>query len=60
MPTEKEIGVSGEKAQEIVDVLNSTNFKILRFERNGPISVTKIANTLELSEAYISEQIRAL
>ena len=60
MPTEKEIIVSGEKALEIADVLNATNLKILKELRREPLYITTIAKKLGLSEAYISEQIRAL
>jgi len=60
MPTEKEITVYGEKALEIVDVLNSTTLKILKAARNNPINISKLAKDLQLSEAFISEQVRAL
>jgi predicted transcriptional regulator len=60
MPTEKEITVIGEKALEVVDVLNSTTLKILKSARKTPINITKLAKDLNLSEPYISEQVRAL
>ncbi len=60
MPTEKEIVVYGEKALEIVDVLNSTTLKILKAARKNPINVSQLAKDLQLSEAFISEQVRAL
>jgi predicted transcriptional regulator len=60
VPTEKEIVLHGEKALQVVDVLNSTTFKILKAARTAPISVTKLSEDLKLSEAYISEQVRAL
>jgi len=60
VPTEKEIVVKGEKALEIVDALNSTTLKILKSARNMPVSVTKLAKDLQLSEAYISEMVRML
>jgi predicted transcriptional regulator len=60
MPTEKEITVIGEKALEVVDVLNSTTLKILKSARKTPINITTLAKDLNLSEPYISEQVRAL
>jgi predicted transcriptional regulator len=60
MPTEKEIVVSGEKALRIAEVLNATTLKILKSARNAPLNITTIAKNLKLSEAFISEQIRAL
>ena len=60
MPTEKEITVIGEKALEVVDVLNSTTLKILKAARKTPINITTLAKDLNLSEPYISEQVRAL
>ena len=60
MPTEKEIVVYGEKALEIVDVLNSTTLKILKASKHEPIDVTTLSKNLKLSEAYISEMVRAL
>ena len=60
MPTEKEITVSGQKALEIADILNATNLKILKEIRHEPLYITTISKKLGLSEAYISEQIKAL
>jgi len=60
MPTEKEIVLYGEKALKVVDVLNSTTLKILKSARNEPINISKLARDLKLSEAYISEMVRAL
>ena len=60
MATEKEIVVHGEKALEVVDALNSTTLKILRAAKNSPIDVSTLAKDLQLSEAYISEQVRTL
>ena len=60
MPTEKEITVIGEKALEVVDVLNSTTLKILKSARKTPINITTLSKDLNLSEPYISEQVRAL
>ncbi len=59
MPTEKEITVYGEKALEVVDVLNSTTLKILKSARNTPINITTLSKDLKLSEPYVSEQVRA-
>lgn len=60
MPTEKELTVYGEKALEVVDVLNSTTLKILKSARKTPINITTLAKDLNLSEPYVSEQVRAL
>ncbi len=60
MPTEKEITVSGEKALEIADVLNATNLKILKLVQKEPLYVSTLSKRLELSEAFISESVRAL
>jgi len=60
MSTEKEITVSGEKALKIADILTATNLKILRLIRSEPLYISTLAKKLVLSEAYISEQIKAL
>ena len=60
MPTEKEIVMCDEKALEVADVLNSTTLKILKLARNNPINITTLSKDLNLSEPYISEQVRAL
>jgi predicted transcriptional regulator len=60
MPTEKEVVVYGENALEVVDALNSTTLKILKAAKHEPIDVTTLSKNLKLSEAYISEMVRAL
>ena len=60
MSNEKEIVVSGVKALEIADVLNATTLKILELLKHEPLYIATISEKLELSDAYVSEQIRAL
>lgn len=59
MPSE-EIIVAGEEASRVVDALTSVSFKILELLTNEQLDVSTIAERLELSEAYISEQMRLL
>jgi predicted transcriptional regulator len=56
----KEVIVSGEKALEVAEVLNATTLLMLQILAHERLDVTSIAKRLELSEAYISEQVRAL
>lgn len=56
----KEVIVSGEKALEVAEVLNATTLRMLQILAHERLDVTSIAKRLELSEAYISEQVRAL
>jgi predicted transcriptional regulator len=49
-----------EEASKMADALTSTNFKILRLLSEERLDVSTIAERLELSEAYVSEQIRTL
>ena len=39
---------------------NSTTLKILKSARKTPINITTLAKDLNLSEPYVSEQVRAL
>jgi len=59
LPSE-EIIVAGEEASRVVDALTSVSFKILELLTNEQLDVSTIAERLELSEAYISEQMRLL
>lgn len=59
MPT-KELRVSGSDALKVADALNSTTYKILQLISKEPFDVSTIAEKLDLSEAYVSEQIREL
>lgn len=60
MLSEKEITVSGEKALETAEALNATTFRMLQLLATEHLDVTTIAKRLDLSEAYISEQVRHL
>jgi predicted transcriptional regulator len=58
--TKNEVVVSGAKALKIADSLNATTFKILQMLGQECLDVSTISRRLELSEAYTSEQVRAL
>ena len=55
-----EIVVKGEDALKVADALTSTSFRILQLLTNKRLDVSTIAERLELSEPYISEQVRLL
>lgn len=55
-----EIVVSGEKALEISEALNSASLRILQLLLKERLDVSTIAERLEMSEAYVSEQIQTL
>ena len=56
----EEIIVTGEEALKVADALTSTSYKILQLLSREALDVTTIAERLELSEAYMSKQIRLL
>ncbi|MCW3999331.1 MAG: ArsR family transcriptional regulator [Candidatus Bathyarchaeota archaeon] len=56
----REISASGEKALKIADALNATTFRMMQMLCTEHLDVTTISKRLELSEAYISEQVRQL
>ncbi len=56
----RELKVSGPEALEVADALNSTTYKILQLISKESFDVSTIAEKLDLSEAYVSEQIRHL
>jgi len=56
----RELRVSGSKALEVADALNSTTYKILQLISKESYDVSTVAEKLDLSEAYVSEQIRNL
>jgi predicted transcriptional regulator len=58
--TREEIIASGEAALKIADALTSTSLRILQLVSQQPLNVTAIAKKLQMSEAYMSEQIRTL
>jgi predicted transcriptional regulator len=55
-----EITVRGEEALKVAEALNATTMRMLQVLGNERLDVTTIAKKIGLSEAYISEQVRAL
>ncbi len=55
-----EITVTGSNALEIADALTATTMRILQLLSKERLDISTIGLRLNLSEAYISEQIRAL
>ena len=61
MQTEKqEMVVSGDEALKIAEAINSTTMRMLQVLGSECLDVTTISKRLNLSEAYISEQVRVL
>ena len=58
--TLEKLVVSGEGALKIADALSSTSLRILQLVSKKRLDVSTIARRLDLSEAYMSEQIRML
>ena len=58
--TLEEIVATGEAALKIADALTSTSLRILQLVSQKRLNVSTIAKKLDLSEAYISEQVRML
>lgn len=58
--TLEEIVVTGEAALKIADALTSTSLRILQLVSQNRLDVSTIARKLDLSEAYMSEQVRML
>jgi predicted transcriptional regulator len=58
--SKREFTVSGSEALKVADALNSTTYRILQLISDMPLDVSTIAEKLDLSEAYVSEQIREL
>jgi predicted transcriptional regulator len=56
----EEIVVSGSKALEIAEALTATSMRILQLLSKERLDISTIGVRLNLSEAYISEQIRAM
>jgi predicted transcriptional regulator len=52
--------VKDEEALKVAEALTATTLKILRMLSEERLDVSTIATRLDLSEAYISEQIRLL
>ncbi|MCW3996618.1 MAG: hypothetical protein NWE98_10800 [Candidatus Bathyarchaeota archaeon] len=56
----KEIVVSGEQALQVAEALTATSMKILQLLSKERLDVSTIGRRLNLSEAYISEQIQVM
>jgi len=56
----EDMQVTGEMALKVADALTSTSFRILQLISNRRLDISTIAEKLELSEAYVSEQVRTL
>jgi predicted transcriptional regulator len=56
----EEIVVSNEKALRVAEALTATTLRILQLLSRERLDVSTIGERLDLSEAYISEQIRVL
>jgi predicted transcriptional regulator len=56
----EEMVVSGEKALEVAEALTATSMKILQLLSKERLDISTIGLRLDLSEAYISEQIRIM
>ena len=55
-----EMVVSGDKALKVAEALTSTSMKILQLLSKERLDVSTIGLRLDLSEAYISEQIHVM
>lgn len=58
--TLREIVVTGEQALKVADALTSTSLRILQLISGKRLDISTIARKLDLSEPYISEQVRIL
>ena len=58
--SKRELTVAGSEALKVADALNSTTYRILQLISKTVLDVSTIAEKLDLSEAYVSEQIRNL
>ena len=56
----EEIVVTGEEALRVADALTSTSLKILQLVSDKRLDISTIAKKLDLSEPYISDQVRTL
>lgn len=56
----EEMIVTGEEALKVADALTESSFRILQLISEERLDVSTIAKRLNLSEAYISEQIHRL
>lgn len=55
-----EMVATGEEALKVVEALTPTSLRILQLLSEERLDVSTIAERLDLSEAYISEQVRLL
>ena len=55
-----EIVVTGEEALKVADALTSTSLRILQLISDKRLDISTIAKKLNLSEPYISDQVRVL
>ena len=58
--TLRQIEVGGEAALKVVDALTSSSMRILQLVSRELLDISTIAEKLDLSEPYISEQVRRL
>lgn len=56
----EELTVTGEKALEVAEALTATSMRILQLLSKEKLDISTIGIRLDLSEAYISEQIRIM
>lgn len=52
--------VSGERALRVAEALNATTLRMLQILSKERLDISTIAKRLDLSEAYISEQVQLL
>jgi predicted transcriptional regulator len=60
MASKKEIVVSGDDALRVAEALTATTMKMLQLLWKEPLDVSTIGRKLNLSQAYISEQVKLL
>ena len=56
----EEIVVTGEDAIKVADALKSTSLRLLQLLSNERLDISTMADRLNLSQPYVSEQIRKL
>jgi predicted transcriptional regulator len=56
----EEIIVSGGSALKVADALNSTSLRVLQLLSGEHLDISTIAERLQLSQPYVSEQVRKL
>lgn len=60
MVLSEEIIVSGEDALKVADALNSASLRVLQLISKEHLDISTIAERLDLSQPYVSEQVRKL